>query len=179
MLSRSNCYESFAEERNVSEEQAVMKRRLCLFIVVVAIAVGVWLLYARCVRTYQHHLYASSDVYAALIYYLEDNRCFPDSPASLLASPFVVVRGDGTFVVRGRRNSDYAPNIYGEPISDLSAFGIRWGTDLSTLRIQGEVVVLDQNGDRVLLLNYAPLDLNAEYTSALLKVYQELTKRDK
>lgn len=101
---------------------------------------------------YKQSVYPIEDLYAGLTYFVERNQGrFPASEAEFRASEFVELLPGGGIRIRPME-SRFRVQVYGQPIADLGAFKVAWGTDLSSLVLDPEGIARDPIGHEVNLV---------------------------
>jgi len=106
-------------------------------------------------HSFKTDLVATQDLVLGLLYFMEQHQGrFPASEEEFLASPFVDRASDGAIVIRAPQQTRYRRRTHGYPIRDLAPFRVRWGTDLSALRLDPRGVALDPDGKAVELVGW-------------------------
>lgn len=146
-----------------------------LLLLVFGLLLVVWHICVAAKEEIKHNTFASEDIFAGLVYFLELNQGrFPNTASEFLQSSFVQDVGDGRIRIVGRNVSPYWKRVYGEPFM-LSEFNIRWGTPIATLLIDAEGCVRHAEGRPVLLVD---IPKNPEgslgTTKELIRISKEL-----
>lgn len=116
------------------------------------------------------------DMYAALVYYIEDHGRFPGSPEDFLRLRGLAYYGTGSFTIAERTGSPFAPYTYGEHVR-LAAFDVSWGAPLDRFRLTKKETVVDEADREVWLVRSSNPFMSSAHTAALLRVYREVQQR--
>ena len=126
--------------------------------------------------SYQRRVAATSDVFSALVLFLElhDGR-FPASEEEFVRDSFERKGPHSELVVRDPGHSLNVGKVYGTPFNDLKAFEIRYGTPLADLDGTGSTVVSRQTGEDILLIKLPEGEAaSRKYTKALFEVWTRI-----
>lgn len=129
-------------------------RRWVIIVCAAAIAIGYFLMMSHYQGLHHRDLFQHQDLYAALVYFAEDN-CgrLPASPAELVASPYVVQDADGSIRVTVNESSEYYHKTYGVPIRPGWEACVAWGVDVT----QTATTQADSSGEATSRLPIRPL----------------------
>lgn len=150
-----------------------MNKHVRILVGIIALLTCVFIFLSRASKRYKDTLFAASDVCAALIYYMEDNKGqWPMSEVEFLSQPYMIKQPDGSVCVERRPQSTHAHKVYGQRIVDVGRYAIPWGTRMSELVVDGEGNAW--LAEKRVLLMHCDDGADAERTRCLIIASREL-----
>lgn len=145
------------------------------------IVVGVCLLISTAIawrlkQTYSQDLSATQDVFLGLAYFMEANDGrLPSSEEEFVQSPFVAKQPDGNMKVAPPATSKFNTKVHGVPIADLAPFKIKWGADVSNLKVDERGAARNPENEKVEVLIWPSSPSSGKsYTIMLMDVYKRI-----
>jgi hypothetical protein len=158
-----------------SREQRSDKMRVGLTIVGVCLLLSVVIAW-QLKQKYGPEWASAQDVFMGLTYFMEthDGR-LPESEAEFLESGFVERQPDGSIKIRPPATSKFNTKVHGIPIASLAPFRIRWGLDLSSLKVDDYGNARDAEQKKVEALSWPSSPPSGKaYTLLLIDVWKKI-----